>query len=1310
MDKTSKFYGAKRITRICGIVVTLLIAFILPSYATPTPSNFNEVAGDQQVALSWDAVPDAIYVVYYRYSSIYAWSTDGFLTDTTDVITGLTNDHQYEFAVRAYWNNGGYSLFTSSLYATPLAPPTNLTASYGNSKVNLSWTKGTGASETQILRSTTSGGPYTLVQSSTSTSWSDTSVSNGTNYYYVANSINYSGSAGYSNEVSAMPRDVPGTPENFVATPGSTQIFLTWDTVPYATSYKIQRATQSNGSYSNIGTSATNSYTNTGCTNGITYYYRVAAVNDVGTSAWTYIVSATPQLSAPANLTAVSTAGKVTLTWEAVAGADNYEVFRSTVHDGPYTLVKTTNSSTTSWADTAVTNGTTYYYVVIVIDNGVESPNSNEAIGTPWVALAAPVNFTAVAGNQQIELNWDAVTGATEYRVYRKPSGGSYSVVATVTDTHYTDTGLTDGTTYYYKVAAANINGQETLSAEINAKPRVTPPINVIATPGASQVVLTWDAVPGATGYKIRNGTTSGSYGSSKSSSTNSYTWTGLSNGTTYYFVVTATDSAGESGYSSEVSAAPFAAPSAPTSLVAVAGNSQVALTWNIVSGVDGYQLQRKPNGGAYSVLAAPASNSYTDTDVVNGTKYYYKVFATKGIAVSSASNEVNATPRVGAPTNLVAVASSGQVTLTWDAVPLALGYKVKRGTSSGSYNTSVAVSTNSYTWTGLSNGTTYYFVVNATDAAGDGAISNQAVATPQVGTVQNLVAVPGNAKVLLSWDAVGGATKYSVKRSTTVGGPYTQIATPTATNYSDTSAVNGTTYYYVVAAVSGSIEGALSNEASATPSAPLAAPLNLTAIASNQRVNLSWDAVSGASQYKIYRKAGSGSYLVIATITDIAYEDTGLTDGTTYSYKVSALDSFQNEGTSSVIVTAQPRVTVPVNIVATPGNKQVTVTWDAVPGATSYRIRGSATSGSYGSAKSSSTNSYTWTGLTNGTLYYFVVTAVDSAGESAYSIEVSATPNAIPAAPTGLAATGGDAQVSLTWNVVSGATTYAVKRATVAGGPYTVITNQVATASYQDSDVVNGTTYYYVVSALSGSAESGNSNQASATPLPPAPAAPGAPTFSNLTSTSVDVTAPELPENADSLLLQAKVAGADDNTYTTVENNIEGEDTITADWLQGGITYTFRYIAVGLGGQTPGGIANVVIPNRDISWNPTNPISCAGIYYPTGATATIAAGTVGRFSAYLATAWDVRTVTVDGVSTTALYSQPCSYTWSADGGDPQDGINTGQSFVWIAPSTPGTYTITLDVADQNDGNKGNGESGTRHRSALSFSITVTVQ
>jgi Glycoside hydrolase family 44 len=168
---------------------------------------------------------------------------------------------------------------------------------------------------------------------------------------------------------------------------------------------------------------------------------------------------------------------------------------------------------------------------------------------------------------------------------------------------------------------------------------------------------------------------------------------------------------------------------------------------------------------------------------------------------------------------------------------------------------------------------------------------------------------------------------------------------------------------------------------------------------------------------------------------------------------------------------------------VATPGNQQVSLAWTASSGATSYNVkRGTASGGPYAQVANPSAASDKDAGLTNGTIYYYVVSAVNSAGESANSGEVSATPQAVPAAPIGLAATLGNQQVSLAWTASSEATSYNVKRGTASGGPYAQVANPSA-ASDKDTGLTNGTTYYYVVSAVNSAGESANSSQVSATP-----------------------------------------------------------------------------------------------------------------------------------------------------------------------------------------------------------------------------------
>ena len=131
--------------------------------------------------------------------------------------------------------------------------------------------------------------------------------------------------------------------------------------------------------------------------------------------------------------------------------------------------------------------------------------------------------------------------------------------------------------------------------------------------------------------------------------------------------------------------------------------------------------------------------------------------------------------------------------------------------------------------------------------------------------------------------------------------------------------------------------------------------------------------------------------------------------------------------------------------------------------------------------------------------------------------------------------------------------------------------------------------------------------------------------------------------------------------------------------------------------------------------WRAGGPIKCAGIRWEYS-DYTIAAGTQGVLSAYLASDFDQRDVVIQGVMNSGIYSDPCSYTWAASGGSFLNGVNTGASAVWIAPTQKGTYTLTLTVDDQNGANQPTHENGLRNDAArgynddpVSFSVQVTV-
>jgi fibronectin type 3 domain-containing protein len=182
-----------------------------------------------------------------------------------------------------------------------------------------------------------------------------------------------------------------------------------------------------------------------------------------------------------------------------------------------------------------------------------------------------------------------------------------------------------------------------------------------------------------------------------------------------------------------------------------------------------------------------------------------------------------------------------------------------------------------------------------------------------------------------------------------------------------------------------------------------------------------------------------------------------------------------------------------PSGLQATAGNAQVALTWAASLGATSYDVKRATTSGGpYAQISAPTGTTFNDTGLSNGTTYFYVVSALNSAGESANSAQASAIPTAPtqpqpPPAPTGLHAVPGNAQIALTWAASTGATSYHLKRATTSGGPYTQV-SAPTTTGFADTGLTNGTTYFYVASALNANGESANSGEASATPSPPPP------------------------------------------------------------------------------------------------------------------------------------------------------------------------------------------------------------------------------
>lgn len=662
-------------------------------------------------------------------------------------------------------------------------------------------------------------------------------------------------------------------------------------------------------------------------------------------------------------------------------------------------------------------------------------------------APPAPAGLTATpVSSSQINLSWTASPTARSYNVKRAGvSGGPYTTIASgVTGTDYSDNSLAPGASYFYVVSAVNVRGESADSAEASATTVPGPsavPTGLTAVAGYSQVTLNWNPSLGATSYNVKRSTTSGGpYTTIASPADSAFTDASVVNYTTYYYVVSAVNSYAESGNSSEVRAMPVDllgywkfdetnGTVAADSIGAHNGALNGGATWtggilgNAVhlDGVNGFVSL--PSGLVNS-LADFTISTWVNVDKLATWERIFDFGSGTGVYMFLTPDSGNSTVRYAITTssgggeqqiNSASVLSTG----VWHHVAVTLAGNVgilyidgqEAGRNSAMTLKPSSLGSTSQNYLGKSQWSDPYLPGSVDDfRIYAHALSSAEIVSLASGNLSAAPASPtgltasgGYEQATLNWTAPAGAGSYNVKRATVSGGPYSTVATGVAeTAYTDTGLSDGTPYYYVVSAVNDDGESPDSAQA-VTMTAP-ASPAGLTAGAvSSSQINLSWMVSSTATSYNVKRAATSGGpYTIVAAgVTATDYADTGLNSGTAYYYVVSSIND-SGESANSAQVGAMTLPAAPTGLTASVASStQLDLSWTGSFGAASYNVKRAATSGGpYTTVAAGVTaTSFADTGLNDKTTYYYVVSAVDSGGESANSTEASAT--TIPANTT---------------------------------------------------------------------------------------------------------------------------------------------------------------------------------------------------------------------------------------------------------------------------------------------------------------------
>ncbi len=580
----------------------------------------------------------------------------------------------------------------------------------------------------------------------------------------------------------------------------------------------------------------------------------------------------------PADITAKATGNSITLTWDPVPGATKYEVLVNDV-----TIVN--NNLLTSYTHSGLGANTQHTYRVRA-DIG--------AVAGAWSALITkntltsgpptPLNVKAAANNTSIIVTWDPAPGATTYQIKLDSENSN-----TFSGTNYVHNGLVPGTQHSYQVRSLNSGGESAWSEEIKVTALTDKPVipaNLNATPGKTQIVLSWNSIIGET-YEVEADRVV-----HNTSSTPSFTDKDLIPGTEHTYRVRSNRSGILSNWCVSLSVSTSANVfGVPSDFIADPSDNMVELSWDAVAEATSYELE--VDG---SLIDNDTSLNCIHLGLTPGSQHIYKVRAKKGNQASDWGKAVTVTTFIlPTPENFSAVTSQTAITLNWDTVTDAASYDLEMDGA-----VTKNITDNFHTFPGLISGSQHVFRVRAVNQNGLSAWSTKLTKSTQLSNFEKteLSAISRKNSVILMWDGIEGAASYDVS----VDG--TTISGITGLRYVHNNLTPGSIHLYKVKAVRGQELHDWSEELSVkTITLSPDVPTNVEASSTTNKILITWDKVANAAEYVI---EVDGQAVSVGSGT--SYMHSGLLPDSQHTYKIMSKSALNESSAWSTPITLKTK------------------------------------------------------------------------------------------------------------------------------------------------------------------------------------------------------------------------------------------------------------------------------------------------------------------------------------------------------------------------------------------------------------------